>query len=60
MYVSLPLFPWSAFPGAYFLDLSDMFKWYSNGSGMNRQAPTQLEIATQLARKLGHQIGYYL
>jgi len=24
------------------------------------QAPTQPEIATQLARKLGDQIGYYL
>jgi len=34
--------------------------WSSNGSGMNGQAPTQLEITTQLARKLGHQIGYYL
>jgi len=34
--------------------------WSSNDSGVNGQAPTKLEIATQLARKLGHQIGYYL
>jgi len=34
--------------------------WSSNGGGVNGQAPTQLEIATQLARKLGHQIGCYL
>jgi len=32
----------------------------SNGSGLTGQAPTQLEIATWLARKLGHQNGYYL
>jgi len=32
----------------------------SNGSSVTGQAPTWLEIATRLARKLGHQIGYYL
>jgi len=29
-------------------------------SGVIGQVATQLEIAAQLARKLGHQIGYYL
>jgi len=51
---------WSAFPGACFLGLSDVLKWSSNGSGLTGQAPTWLEITTRLARKLGHQIGYYL
>jgi len=37
-----------------------VFKWSSNGSGVTAQASTWLEIATQLARELGHQIGYYL
>jgi len=60
MCASLPLFPWSAFPGACFSGLSDVLGWSSNGSGVNRQAPTWLEIVTQLARKLGYQIGYYL
>jgi len=60
MGASLPLFPWSAFPGACFSGLSDVLEWSSNGSGVNIQAPTRLEIATRLARKLGHQIGYYL
>jgi len=32
----------------------------SNGSGVTGKAPTWLEITTQLDRKLGHQIGYYL
>jgi len=32
----------------------------SNGSGVTARASTRLEIATQLGRKLGHQIGYYL
>jgi len=48
------------FPVGLFLGLSDVLGWSSNGSGVNRQAPTRLEIAIQLARKLGHQIGYYL
>jgi len=39
---------------------AQVLRWSSNGSAMNRQTPTQLEIATRLARKLGHQIGYYL
>jgi len=34
--------------------------WSSNGSGVNRQVSTWLEIATRLARRLGHQIGYGL
>jgi len=34
--------------------------WSSNGSGVTGQALTWLEIATQLARKFGHQFGYYL
>jgi len=34
--------------------------WSSYSSGLTGQAPTQLEITTWLARKLGHQIGYYL
>jgi len=60
MCVSLLLFPWSAFPGACFSGLSDVLGWSSNGSSVNGQAPTWLEIATRLARELGHQIGYYL
>jgi len=32
----------------------------SNSSGVNRQAPTRIKIATRLARKLGYQIAYYL
>ena len=34
--------------------------WSSNCSGVTGQAPTWLEIATRLAKKIGHQIGYYL
>jgi len=56
----LPMIHWSAFLGAVFSGLSDMLKWSSNGSGVNGQVSTRLEIATQLARKLGHQIGYCL
>jgi len=37
-----------------------VIRWSSNGSGLSGQAPTQLEITTQLARKLGYQIDYYL
>ena len=58
--VSLSMVPWSAFHGACFSDLSNVLKWSSNSSGVNRQAPTWLEIATQLAGELGHQIGYDL
>jgi len=31
-----------------------------NGGGVTGKAPTRLEIITQVARELGHQIGYYL
>ena len=48
------------FPRACFLGLSNMLEWSSNGSSITRQACTQLEIATRLARELGYQIGYYL
>jgi len=55
---------WSAFLGAVFSGLSDVHEclggWSSNGSGVNRQASTQLGIITQLVRRLGHQIGYCL
>jgi len=34
--------------------------WSSNGCGVNGQVSTWLEITTQLARRLGHQIGYCL
>jgi len=34
--------------------------WSSNGSCVNRQVTTQLEITTILTRKLGHQTGYCL
>jgi len=34
-----------------------VLEWSSNGSGVNRQVSTLLEITTILARKLGHQIG---
>jgi len=55
---SLACFSWDLFLGpvwhAQVLGLS------SNGSSLTGQAPTWLEIATRLARKLGHQIGYYL
>jgi len=52
--------PRPAFPGACFLGLFDVLGWSSNGSGLNGQVPTQLEIAIRLTRKLGHQIGYCL
>jgi len=60
MCIPLPIIHWSAFLGAVFLSLSDVLGWSSNGSGVNRQLSTQLEITAQLARELGHQIGYYL
>ena len=34
--------------------------WSLNGSDVTVKVPTWLEITTRLARKLGHQIGYYL
>jgi len=49
-------------PEACFSSLSDVLECLSSlyGSGVTGQASTWLEITTQLARKLGHQIGYYL
>jgi len=49
---------WSLFLGPVWH--APVLKWSSNGSGLTRQAPTRLEITTWLAKKLGHQIGYYL
>jgi len=37
-----------------------VLRWSWNGSGVTGQVFTWLEVATQLASKLGHQIGYYL
>jgi len=56
--VSLVCFSWGLFLGPVLR--ARVFGWSSNGSGVNKQVSTQLEIATWLARKLGHQIGYYL
>jgi len=56
--VSLVCFSWGLFLGPVWR--ARMLGWSSNGSGVNRQAPTWLEITTRLARKLSHQIGYYL
>jgi len=53
--VSLVCFCWGLFLGP--VRRARVLGWSSNGSGVNRQAPTQLEITTRLARKLGHQIG---
>jgi len=55
---SLVCFSWGLFLWPVWC--ARMLGWSSNGSGVNRQAPTQLEITTRLGRKLGHQIGYYL
>jgi len=45
------------FSGTCFLGLSDVLEWSSNGSDVNEQPPTWLQITTQLTRKLGsHQI----
>jgi len=41
-----PMIHWSAFFGAVFSGLSDVLEWSSNGSGVNGQVSTQLEIAT--------------
>jgi len=59
----LPMIHWSAFLRAVFLGLSDMLECLSglqNGSGVIVQSTTQLKFTTRLARKLCHQIGYYL
>jgi len=55
---SLVCFSWGLFLEPAWC--AQVIGWSSNGSGMTGQAPTQLEIATRLARKLAHQIGYYL
>jgi len=55
---SLVYFSWGLFLGPVWC--AWVLRWSSNDSGLTGQAPTQLEIATQLARKLSHQIGYYL
>jgi len=36
-HASLTIVHWSAFPGAYFLGLSDTLKWLSNDSGVTGQ-----------------------
>jgi len=56
--VSLVCFSWGLFLGPVWC--ARVLRWSSNGSGVNGQAPIRLKITTQLARKLGHQIGYYL
>jgi len=51
----LPMIHWSTFLGAVFLGLSDVLESVLfTGSGVNRQVSTRLEIATRLARRLGH------
>jgi len=54
---------WSAFPGTYFSVLSDIFecmlRWSSNGNCVLDKCTMMaierwMEIATQLARDLGH------
>jgi len=42
------------FLGAYFSGLSDVLEYSSNGSGMTGRVSIWQEIATQLARELGH------
>jgi len=55
---SLVCFSWGCFLGPVWH--ARVLRWSSNGSGVNRQVSTRLEIATRLARRLGHQIGYSL
>jgi len=55
---SLVCFSWGCFLGPVWHPR--MFGWSSNGSGVNGQVSTRLEIATWLARRLGHQISYCL
>jgi len=43
-----------------FWNVQMLGSWSSTGSNVTGQAPTQLEITTQLVRKLGQWIGYYL
>jgi len=54
---SLVCFSWSCFLKPVWH--TRVFVWSSNGSNVNRQISTQLEIA-RLTRRLGYQIGYYL
>jgi len=54
---SLVCFSWGLFLGPIWH--AQVLRWSSNGSGVTGQAPW-LELTTQLARKLGHLIGYYL
>jgi len=42
--ISLVCFSWGLFLGPVWC--AQVLRWSSNGSGVNRQAPTQLEIAT--------------
>jgi len=55
---SLVYFSWNLFLGPIWH--VQVLRWSSNGGSVTGQTPTQLEIDTRLARKLGHQIGYYL
>jgi len=55
---SLVCFSWGCFLRPVWW--AQVLGWSSNGSGVNRQVFTQLEIATWLARRLGHQVGYCL
>jgi len=58
----IAMFPWLLFLGLVSracLKCSSA-RLVFKGSGVNGQVPTRLEIATRLARELGHQIGYYL
>jgi len=49
------LLSWGCFLGPGWC--AQVLRWSSNGSGVSRQISTQLEIATRLARRVGHQIG---
>jgi len=55
---SLACFSWG-----FFLEPvwhTQVLGWHSNGSVLSGQAPTQMEIAIRLTRKLGCRIGYHL
>jgi len=56
--VSLVSFSWGLFLEPVWC--ARVLRWSTNDSGVNEKAPIWLEIATRLAGKLGHQIGYYL
>jgi len=55
---SLVYFLWGLFLRSVWR--AQVLGWSSNGSDVTGQASTQLEIVSQLAKKLGHQIGHYL